>query len=497
MLYDPIYLLLGSVGQYTTKLVGALGILIIGWIVALIVSSVVYKALKRINITERIAGRLMKEEKAKTEEMDRWISKGVYYLILFFVLVAFFQVLGLTLVVEPINRLLVTVFEFAPRLVAGTILVLIAWVIATVLKTIIFRGLTQAKLDERFRTQARIEEKKEVPLAQTISNAVYWLVWLLFLPLILDALALQGLLGPIQIMINKILAFLPNLLGAAVILIVGWFIARIIQRIVTNLLMAFGADRLSEKVGLSKALGDQGLSGLLGMIVYVLILIPVLIAAIQALSLEAITQPATNMLNTILNALPSIFGAFLILAISYVIGRVVAEIITNLLKAMGFDYILDKLGIGKEPAPGERTPSQVVGYLTLVAIMFFAAVEASQILGFALLADLISQFIVFAGHVILGLLIFAIGIYLANLAYRTIMSSKTAQAGLLAMAARLAILLLAAAMGLRQMGLANEIINLAFGLLLGAVAIAVAIAFGLGGREIAAKELEKWRQEIK
>jgi hypothetical protein len=180
-----------------------------------------------------------------------------------------------------------------------------------------------------------------------------------------------------------------------------------------------------------------------------------------------------------------------------VIGRVIAEIIANLLKAMGFNYILAKLGIGKEPAQGERTPSEIVGSLVLVAIIFFAAVEASQILGFALLADLISQFIVFAGHVILGLIIFAIGIYLANLAHRTIMASKTAQAGLLAMAARLAILLLAAAMGLRQMGLANEIINLAFGLLLGAVAVAVAVAFGLGGRDIAAKELEKWLQEMK
>jgi hypothetical protein len=113
------------------------------------------------------------------------------------------------------------------------------------------------------------------------------------------------------------------------------------------------------------------------------------------------------------------------------------------------------------------------------------------------LGDLIAQFLVFAGHIFLGLIIFAIGLYLANLASKTVLASGAAQAGLLAMAARLSIIVLAGAMALRQMGLANEIINLTFGLLLGAIAVAVAIAFGLGGRDIAARELAGWIQGIR
>jgi hypothetical protein len=65
------------------------------------------------------------------------------------------------------------------------------------------------------------------------------------------------------------------------------------------------------------------------------------------------------------------------------------------------------------------------------------------------------------------------------------------------MAAQIFILFLAGAMALRQMGIANEIINLAFGLLLGAMAVALALAFGLGGREIAASQLEEWRQSMR
>lgn len=79
-----------------------------------------------------------------------------------------------------------------------------------------------------------------------------------------------------------------------------------------------------------------------------------------------------------------------------------------------------------------------------------------------------------------------------NQAAQTIQASRAAQARLLALAARVAVLVLAGAMALRQMGLANEIVNLAFGLLLGAIAVASALAFGLGGREIAARELQNW-----
>ncbi|MFQ6014608.1 MAG: mechanosensitive ion channel [Anaerolineae bacterium] len=485
------------VGAYIPNLIGALAILIVGWLVALVVSAIVRGVLRRTTLDNRLARWMVGEEAAKAVEVERWIAKGVYYLIMLFVLVAFFQTLGLTLITEPLNQLLMQVFQYAPRLLGAGLLLLIAWVVASVLKLVVSRVLSAAKIDERLGSQAGLKEEEGVPLTKTLADAVYWLVLLLFLPAVLGALALEGLLEPVEGMINQLLGFLPNLFAAGLILVIGWFIARIVQRIVANLLAAVGADRLSEQMGLAPVLGKQRLSGLLGLVVYVLVLIPVLIAALNALALEAITRPATNMLNAILVALPAIFAASLVVTIAYVVGRVVAGLITNLLTGAGFNAVLARLGLGKEPAEGERTPSEIVGYLVLVAIMLFATIEASRLLGFVLLADLVAQFTAFAGQVILGLIIFAIGLYLANLAAKTVQASGVAQAGLLALAARVSILVLAGAMALRQMGLANEIINLAFGLLLGAMAVAVALAFGLGGREIAARELEEWLQSMR
>jgi hypothetical protein len=159
-----------------------------------------------------------------------------------------------------------------------------------------------------------------------------------------------------------------------------------------------------------------------------------------------------------------------------------------------------RLGVGKEPREGQEpkwTPSNTVGTLVLVAIILAAVTAAFHLLGFAVLTDLMAGFMVFAGHIILGLAIFALGLYLANLISRAIHASGSAQAGLLAVIARVAILLLAGAISLRQMGFANEIVNLAFGLLLGAVALATAIAFGVGGREFAARRLDEWQKSIK
>ena len=478
---------------YLPQLIGALAILVLGWLVARIVAAIVRSALRRTNLDNRLAQWLMGEAVA----VEDGVARGVFYLIMVFVLVAFFQTLGLTLPTEPLNRLLNQIFAFAPQLIGAGLILLVAWIVASLLRVVVSRALGAAKIDERLAREAGVEGEKSAALTKTLADTVYWLVLLFFLPALLNALSLQGLLAPVQGMVDKVLDFLPNIFTAGLILAIGWLVARVVQRVVSNLLAAMGADQFSERVGLSRVFGQQRLSSVVGLILYVLILIPVLIGALQSLALEAITRPASNMLNSILSALPAIFAALLIVGIAYAIGRVVAEMVINLLTALGFNAVLANLGLGRELSPGERTPAEVAGYLVLVGVLLFAAIEAARELGFNLLADLIARFTVFTGQVVLGLIIFGIGLFLANLAASTVRASGANQAGLLALAARVSIIVLAGAMALRQMGLADDIINLAFGLLLGSIAVAVALAFGLGAREIAARELGEWVQSIK
>lgn len=512
--------------EYLPNVIAAIIILIVGWIIAIVVSAIVRGILRRTTWDERLA-RSMGADRDGQLNVGDWIAKAVFWVILIFTFVAFFQTLNIPAVSQPLDQLLSQVFDFLPRIVAAGLLLLIAWIIARVVRAIVVRVLQAANIDQRFgnereaqRQQATVgagaaggtQQSGALPaverpqpqrpadagggqgtsLSQTLGEVAYWLVFLLFLPAILSALQLPGLLEPVQSLVNEVLAFIPNLAAAALILVVGWFVARVIQRIVTGLLSAAGVDRLAERVGVSQVLGNQTLSGLLGLLVYVLIIIPVVIAALNALQLEAISGPASNMLNTILDAIPNIFAAAIIVVIAYFVGRLLSNLVAGLLAGFGFDSVLQRLGITQQQTVGERTPSQIAGYAVLIATMLFASIEAADVLGFTLLADIVRDFTVFAGRVLMGLIILAIGIYLANLVHGLVRDSDIAQAGLLATAARVAILVLAVAMALRQMGLAEDIVNLAFGLLLGAVAVAAAIAFGLGGREVAGRELERF-----
>jgi len=469
-------------------------ILIGGWILALIISAVARKTLERTSFDNQLAERMGAKPDFNIEGI---VGKIVFWIVMLFVLVAVFQALQLTAVTGPINSLLNELFAFVPNLLAAAGLAFVAWLIATILRLVVSKALGATKLDNTLTSQVGLDDESQVPMSETLANIVYWFVFLLFLPAILDALGMQGLLAPVQGMVDDLLGFLPNVLGAGIIAVVGWFVARIIRQIVTSLLAAVGADPLGERVGLTAAVGGQTLSNLVGTIVYALVLIPVIISALNALEVRAISDPATNMLNTLLDAIPAIFGAMIVLGVTYFIARLVGGLVTNLLTTVGFNKVLGLIGLGGEPEEGQRTPSEVVGYLVMIGLMLFATIEAANLLGFGILADLVAEFLTFASQVMLGVIIFGLGLYLANLARSVILSTAGAQANLLSQAARVAIIILSAAMGLRQMGIADDIVNLAFGLLLGAIAVAVALAFGLGARDIAAREVEGWVKQMR
>jgi hypothetical protein len=481
--------LAAQVGSYLPNLAAAVLILVGGWLLALLVSATVRKAFEKTSFDNRLATR-MGMAPTKVTSLEAVIGKTVYYLILLFVLVAVFQTLQLTFIIGPLNSLLEEVFAFVPNLLATAVLVFVAWLLATFLRFIVTKGLGATKLDDTLTQQVGVRQEGQLPMSETIGAVIYWFVLLLFLPAILDTLELGGLLAPVQLMLTNVLSYLPSVVGSLLILVIGWLVARVVRQIVTNFLAAVGTDRLGDRIGIGTATGGQALSAIIGTVVYVLVFIPVIIAALQALAIEAISVPATNMLNTLLNAVPLIFGAMVVLGVTYFIARLVAGLITSLLTSVGFNRVLNLIGLGRVTQEGQRTPAEVVGYLVLVGLMLFAVIEAANLLGFEIVAVLVANFLEFAAQVMLGIVILGVGLYLANLARSVILSTVRNQAELLSRIAQVAIIVLSTAMALREMGLANDIVNLAFGLLLGAVAVAAALAFGLGARDVAGREVE-------
>jgi hypothetical protein len=454
----------------------------------------------------------------KLPQTERWVAAAVYWIILAFVLVAVLNALQLQAVSEPLNRFLGEIFVYLPRLGGTLVLLGVGWAVATVARLAVIQGLRRFNLDERLAqplqpeagaegapegTAAKPEgganEVAPFLLNEALGDALYWLVLLFFLPLILDTLNLRGPLQPVQNLLDQILSMVPRILGAVVIGVVGWFLARIVRGLISNLLAATGANRLGARFGIPQ------LAQTVGTVAYVLVLIPAVIAALKALEIRAISDPAVAMLEQVLRAIPRIAGSALILAVFYWLGQFLAGLVTQLLQAIGFDRLAAGLGLPSAPAPEapaaegdpsalakRRTPSEIAGLVVWVGVVLFGAVPAVELLQFAALTDIVQGLLLISGRVLIGALVFGIGLYLANLAHSMIKSLGNPSSGVLAQAARAAILVFVGAMALQQMGVATDIVVLAFGLVLGAIAVAVALAFGLGGRDVAAEQIRQW-----
>ncbi len=485
---DIIAQLQAQVGQYVPNLLGAIGILVVGWLLSLAIAGLVRRAVNRATSRRKLPKDA--EGAVKAIPLGTWIGRAVFYTLMIFVLAGAFQMLQLRALAGPLDTMLQQITAFLPKLVGAGVLLLLAWGIGTILRLIVTKGLARTSLDEKIAEDAGLDTQK--PLSKTLGDIVFWLPLLLFLPAVLGVLELQGLVAPIQTMFDGLLGALPNLLGAGLILLIGWFVAKIVRQIVSALLAAAGADRLGANVGMGPDAGPRRLSAVVGLLIYALILIPATIAALDALRIEAISRPAMTMLNQLMAAVPALFGAAIVLGVAFLVGKVISSLVTNILAGVGFDQLIGKLGLRVEAGEGGNTPSQIAGYLTVVAIMLLAAIEAAGLLGFGALSELATNFFAFGARLLLALVIFGVGLYLANLAHRAIPRGEGRWGGLTASAARIAILVLATAMALQQTGVAQEIVTLAFGVVLGAIALAGAIAFGIGARDVAGRAVEGW-----
>ena len=472
----------GALGTHILQVLGALLIFIVGWFVAALVKAGARKGLGLLRLNERFAG-----STGQRVDLEGVVGLTLFWLVMLLTLAAMFNALDLSLVSGSLAALTTQLFEYAPRVLGAVLLALLAWLAATLVRGLTQKLLDRTSLDERLSEHANIS-----PISESLSNALFWLVVLLFVPAILGALQMEGLLAPLRDMTTKALDILPNVVAAGVIGGVGWVVAVVLRNLVTNLLRSAGADQVGAKAGLAETVQ---ISSLLGLLVFIVVFVPALIAALDALKIAAISQPATDMLAMLLEAVPRIVAAGLILVVTWMVASFASRLLASLLANVGLDTVPAKLGM--QEAFRTVAPSTLVGRIALLFAMLFATVEAGNQLGFHRFSDMIGTFVEFAGDVLLGSAILIIGFMLANVAYEAITrASGEARGTMLARIARLAILGIVLAMGLRAMGIADDIVNLAFGLTLGAVAVAVALAFGLGGREAAGRLASRWVDKL-
>ena len=392
------------------------------------------------------------------------------------------------------------VFEWGPRIIFAVLILIATHFIAKAVQWAV------AKMIDRMPVLKRHPEAGGESVGTELGRLAYWLVWLVGLIAALQPLGLSGVLTPVESLTNEVFAFLPRLLGAGLFFFAGLILARIVRHVVEAALGALNLERLLGRAGIPLgepplAVDETGVASegvpparssiarAVGVTVSAIIIIFAAIGALQILQISAISDPATNMLNTIALAIPRVLAALVWLAIAFLIGRWVKAMLETVLPSLGFDRSVHALGV----MPASTSPSKVVGAIAMTAILLGAAIEAARQLGGDSVAALLFQITELGGKVIFGTVIIVVGIFLARI-LSSLAGSSTGEAGYAQTIVKWAIIALFTAIGLTFMGLADQIVMMAFGLILGSAAIATAIAFGLGGRDFAAQLLDRWSE---
>lgn len=361
----------------------------------------------------------------------------------------------------------------AGKAVAAVLILLITWILAKVIKAAFERATQKIGILQKAGSDGE-------SIGGSLGTIGSLLIWMFGLMALLQLFGLTKALEPISNLLNGFMGFIPNLVGAAVVFVVGALLAKVVRQLVETALGALPFDKWLNKAGADEVTGNSSISKTLALVLYSLIMIIVAIAALQILGISSISRPAEQMLNTIFDAIPNIIAAGLLLGIGVVIARFAGDLLKELLDGFGVDRSLHAM----EVLPADKTATPGIAKVAQIGIVLFFAVMAAQLLEFPQVTEFLSAILELGGRVIFGAAVIAVGVLVAN------QLAKLAS-GTTGTLIKVAAIVLFAAMGLKFMGIADSIIELGFGALVVGGAAAAALAFGLGGREAAAQQLSR------
>ena len=211
--------------------------------------------------------------------------------------------------------------------------------------------------------------------------------------------------------------------------------------------------------------------------------------------METVTRSLSQGLGSIMSALPALIGALIILIIGYIIAKVLQAITTRVLQGMGFQGWMEKGGIKQffDRSQTQQTPLSIIGKLVFWLVFFIAITMAVDTLGISAISDVLAQFIAYIPQIIAAILILVLATLLATFVAGIVRGATGSN--IVGSVAQYGIIVFAAFAALTQLGIAEELIAPTFLILLGAVALAAALAFGLGGQSVARQVVEQGYQK--
>lgn len=380
--------------------------------------------------------------------------------------------------VEPLTGAL-------PNIVGALIILLIGWLIAKGIKTLIVKLLNSTGWNQK------VGVAEGEPTNVFIGKLVYYVLMIIVFLIVLEILGITSVLDPLERMVDKFLRFIPNIIAAGIIGFIGYMIAKVVATLVGA--AGEGIEKLISKLGI-KVDNTEQIVKVLKSFVFIIIFVPLLIQAINALEMRAIGDPLNEILDGFIQIIGNVIIAAVILTIFILGGKYLTDFLKGLFKDLGLDNLAEKIQLDK--MIGENSSfSKLIANILYFFIVFFGVITALEMLQLEQLSHILDQILEITGSIAFGAVILLVGNFIAMLIHKAM--TKSNKNKFVASVVRVAILGLFVGMALRAMGFANEIVDLAFGLTLGAVAVVIALAYGLGGREAAGEHFKEIIQKLK
>ena len=369
-------------------------------------------------------------------------------------------------------------------LVQALVYLILAFVAAGIASFVVKKLCKFLKLDAKL-DKWGINEGQVGTSIKFIGKIVFLITFLLFLPAVFNSLGLEGVSAPITEFVSKCLNYVPNVIAALLITFIGIFIGSIIGEIVSILLAKTRIDNLSRKLGTDTI--AVKFSSIIGNVVYAIIVMIVIVQALVVLNLEAISTPALSIINSVFSAIPNILLASVVIGFGIIVINIACNLLLNLLVSTNFDGLIEKIAPGKN---SKISLTKITVTTVRVILMVFIVAEGIEILGLSILSGILTAVIAYVPMIIKSVIIAAIA-FVGATALDSFIKKTMPTAKTLPMLAKALIYVIAGFMILSQLDFATMIVNSAFVITLCALAVAFAIAFGLGGKDFAKKTLDK------
>lgn len=213
---------------------------------------------------------------------------------------------------------------------------------------------------------------------------------------------------------------------------------------------------------------------------------------------DAVMVSVTEALQNFVGFLPALVGAIVVLVLGWIISGLLAGLIERGLKAIGFERAATSTGINGfiERGGSGWTASKVVAEIVKWFSRLVAIQAAAQILGMERISEIINAILLWLPNLVVALAIIVIGALIGGFV-AGIVRASTSEMGIgnpdiLAALARYAILGFAVVAAVDQLGIAETVVNTLFIMIIGALALAFGLAFGLGGQQVAAQLTQAW-----